>query len=61
MTYADLIQTLFSKRIRLVPKASQQLYSVLESLGHPHLNYKTIHIAGTNGKGSVTTKIAKSL
>jgi dihydrofolate synthase/folylpolyglutamate synthase len=22
--------------------------------GHPHLNYKTIHIAGTNGKGSVS-------
>ncbi len=61
MTYANLIQTLFSKRIRLVPKASEQLYSVLESLGNPHLHYKTIHIAGTNGKGSVTTKIAKSL
>ena len=28
---------------------------------HPHLNYKTIHIAGTNGKGSVSHMIASVL
>jgi dihydrofolate synthase/folylpolyglutamate synthase len=27
----------------------------------PHKSYKTIHVAGTNGKGSVTTKIASAL
>ena len=26
--------------------------------GHPHRNYKTIHIAGTNGKGSVSNMLA---
>lgn len=61
MKYSELIQTLFLKRIRLIPKAAEHVYSALESLGNPHLQYKTIHIAGTNGKGSVTTKIAKSL
>ena len=30
-------------------------------LGHPHRQYKTIHIAGTNGKGSVSTMIASCL
>ena len=29
--------------------------------GHPHRNYKIIHIAGTNGKGSVSNMIASVL
>jgi dihydrofolate synthase/folylpolyglutamate synthase len=29
--------------------------------GHPHNNYKTIHIAGTNGKGSVAHMLASVL
>jgi dihydrofolate synthase/folylpolyglutamate synthase len=32
-----------------------------EKLGHPYRSYKTVHVAGTNGKGSVCTKIAKAL
>ena len=28
---------------------------------HPHKNYKTIHIAGTNGKGSVSSFLASTL
>ncbi|MDP4222580.1 MAG: Mur ligase family protein [Bacteroidota bacterium] len=35
---------------------------VLDSyLGHPHTKYKTIHVAGTNGKGSVSHMIASVL
>ena len=30
-------------------------------LGHPHLGYKTIHIGGTNGKGSCSHTIASIL
>ena len=30
-------------------------------LGHPHLSYKTIHVGGTNGKGSVSHTIASVL
>ena len=29
--------------------------------GHPHLHYKTIHVAGTNGKGSVSHSLASIL
>jgi dihydrofolate synthase/folylpolyglutamate synthase len=29
--------------------------------GHPHQNYKTIHVAGTNGKGSVSHTLASIL
>ncbi len=32
-----------------------------ELLGHPHQRYKTIHVAGTNGKGSVSHLIASTL
>lgn len=30
-------------------------------LGRPHRNYKTIHVAGTNGKGSVSSMLASVL
>ena len=29
-----------------------------EYFGHPHLNFRTVHVAGTNGKGSVSHMIA---
>ncbi len=32
-----------------------------EHFGHPHRNYETIHIAGTNGKGSVSHTLAAIL
>ncbi|HHW95092.1 MAG TPA: bifunctional folylpolyglutamate synthase/dihydrofolate synthase [Mogibacterium sp.] len=34
---------------------------LLESLGHPEKNFKVIHIAGTNGKGSTAVMIASIL
>jgi len=34
---------------------------LLEKLGNPHLDLKTIHVAGTNGKGSVCTMLSKIL
>lgn len=32
-----------------------------QRLGHPHKQYKTIHVAGTNGKGSVSNLLASVL
>ena len=32
-----------------------------DALGHPHKHYRTIHIAGTNGKGSVCHMLAAAL
>jgi dihydrofolate synthase/folylpolyglutamate synthase len=34
---------------------------ILELLGNPHKNIKTIHVAGTNGKGSTTAMITNIL
>ncbi len=33
----------------------------LEALGNPHRHYPTVHVGGTNGKGSVTTTVAAVL
>ena len=32
-----------------------------EHLGHPHRSFRTIHIAGTNGKGSCSHTLASIL
>jgi len=35
--------------------------ALLAELGHPHQVYPTIHVGGTNGKGSVCTLVAQAL
>ncbi|MBU1168124.1 MAG: bifunctional folylpolyglutamate synthase/dihydrofolate synthase [Proteobacteria bacterium] len=35
--------------------------TILENLGNPHKDFKSIHVAGTNGKGSVASSIAHIL
>ena len=39
----------------------QTTHTLDEHFGHPHRQYKTIHIAGTNGKGSCSHTIAAIL
>ncbi|MFH0992324.1 MAG: folylpolyglutamate synthase/dihydrofolate synthase family protein [bacterium] len=34
------------------------IQDLLSVLGHPHLNFPTIHVAGTNGKGSTAAMLA---
>lgn len=56
----ELVQKLFSRATR----KSRDLTDVLaldEKLGRPHTSFRSVHVAGTNGKGSVTWKIAKAL
>jgi dihydrofolate synthase / folylpolyglutamate synthase len=68
MTYREAIDFLFSSlpMYQRVGKAAYKdnLENTLrldEWFGHPHLNYPTIHVAGTNGKGSVSHLIASAL
>lgn len=62
MNYAKLIDQLFSVNlfngIKLGLTNSLQLDA---SLGYPSKAFSSIHVAGTNGKGSVTKKIAAAL
>lgn len=61
MNYQESLQYLDSLGqfgIRLGMERIQQLLFVL---GHPENQIKTVHVAGTNGKGSVTTMISTIL
>jgi dihydrofolate synthase / folylpolyglutamate synthase len=39
----------------------RRMYEILESLGNPHLKSRSLHIAGTNGKGSTAAMLASVL
>ncbi len=60
--YNKIIKKIFPKT--LLQKADYSLNNILavsRELNYPYNNLISIHIAGTNGKGSVSTKIAKAL
>lgn len=68
MTYSETIEYLYNS-VPMFQKVGavaykEGLYNTVkldEHFGHPHLSYKTIHIAGTNGKGSCSHTIAAIL
>jgi len=65
MTYTSAIQYLYD-RLPVFHHVGAAAYKpgldntvrLLENLGNPHRNFKSIHIAGTNGKGSVSHFLA---
>ena len=60
--FADpLIGRLFPRLATGVHWGLERTECALETLGDPHRAYPTIHIGGTNGKGSVTSTIASVL
>ena len=68
MTYEQTLEFLFSQlpAYHRIGKAAYKddLSNILtldNYLGHPHLSFKSIHVAGTNGKGSVSHMIASVL
>ena len=66
--YQELIQSLFC-RFPSFQKAGAAAYKpgianmefADQLMGHPHRNYRIIHVAGTNGKGSVSNILASVL
>lgn len=66
--YEDMISRLFS-RFPSFQKAGAGAYKpgianmefADQLMGHPHRKYKVIHVAGTNGKGSVSNMLASVL
>lgn len=52
--YRELISELYNRRTKGIKLGLERVFSVLEKLDNPHKSFKSIHIAGTNGKGSVS-------
>lgn len=66
--YDELIERLFNRFPSYQKVGGNAYHPGLENmmefdarLGHPHRNYKSVHVAGTNGKGSVSNMLAAAL
>jgi dihydrofolate synthase / folylpolyglutamate synthase len=57
----EILQRLYSLQRFGIKPGLERTFSLLESVGKPHERFKSIHIAGTNGKGSVCSMIASIL
>lgn len=62
MNYAQCIERLFQASASIKMHDDLSLMRALDQLlGHPSQSFPTIHVAGSNGKGSVSLKIARAL
>lgn len=62
MSYLDLLKRLYAINSKKHPKYDlENIHRLCALFSNPEKKYQTIHVAGSNGKGSVTTKIAKGL
>lgn len=60
-TYENAVELLTSQGKFYINLGLERISAILELLGNPQDNLKCIHIAGTNGKGSVCAIIASIL
>ncbi|SCA58407.1 Folylpolyglutamate synthase [Chlamydiales bacterium SCGC AB-751-O23] len=62
MNYQDSLKILEKLQGEASPFLSlEKVKKLLEALGNPHKKFNVIHVAGTNGKGSVVSKTARAL
>ncbi len=61
MSYIDAINYLYSLQKYGIKLGLQKTEKILSCLGNPHRDFLSIHVAGTNGKGSTSAMIASIL
>jgi dihydrofolate synthase / folylpolyglutamate synthase len=65
--YSECLHKIFTRNLYRSLKRDRSelnLSSILQmssKFGNPHEAFDTIHVAGTNGKGSVSLKVARAL
>ena len=59
--YERCLSTMYGLRRFGIKLGLETIETILSALGNPHNNYQTVHIAGTNGKGSVATMLSTIL
>jgi len=60
-SYAQCLETLFSLHRFGIKLGLDVITQILTGLGNPHTAYRTVHVAGTNGKGSVASMLTGML
>ncbi|HYA87362.1 MAG TPA: folylpolyglutamate synthase/dihydrofolate synthase family protein [Nitrospirota bacterium] len=60
-SYQDAIDYLFALQKHGVKLALANSITLMEIMGSPHRKFRTVHVAGTNGKGSTSACIASML
>lgn len=58
MTYEQAIEYIMSRRKFQKSSSHERIRRLLELLGSPHDKLRFVHVAGTNGKGSVSTALS---
>jgi dihydrofolate synthase / folylpolyglutamate synthase len=61
LSYAALLEHLFPRLTGGIRWGLDRTVSLLSSVGDPHLSYPSIHVGGTNGKGSVAAIVESVL
>ena len=59
--YAQALDYLFSRRRMGMKYGLERIQGLLETMGHPERSFRTIHVVGTNGKGSTTALLAETI
>ena len=60
-TYAELVRELFPRLTGGIRWGLERTERMLAATGDPHRSFATIHVGGTNGKGSVAATLARVL
>lgn len=61
MTYTQALNLILNKQSLGIKPGLERIFALLDKMGNPQDKLKIIHIAGTNGKGSVASTIANAL
>ena len=60
-SYQDTLDYLFGLQRFGIKLGLENMNRMLKAFGNPHQSLRTVHIAGSNGKGSVAVFLAKIL
>jgi dihydrofolate synthase/folylpolyglutamate synthase len=61
MPLADVLEKLYARRRFGIRPGIERVSNLLGRLGNPERNFRTIHVAGTNGKGSTAAFLSSIL
>lgn len=61
LTYQEVLDYLFQRHQRGIKLGLETMKCLLDRIGHPERNFASIHIAGTNGKGSTAAMLESIL